>query len=1178
MANQLGFYYRPKLTTGKFYDITENVLHTTLNWSQSTANELLEFTFDVNVEPLDDSSDPFTLVPGDEIIVTTDQNRDSIFRKLAGIIIDPNQQSIGSWNNDNSRGDNRYSVTVRQKDFSKEEVVLDYKTPVTLNNLLTVILANTDDNLGGIDYFGNPIAKFVLNCPNVDIASADFKGKEIDAIKNILGPLGYSFRMNYFPVKDDTLNILRYVSQVEIFQKSSPPVTSTFALGVTNQDINYGMVVNPSYDPYDVTNKPYLLLGESNFNVQYDFDSIINKITLIGLVQDGNTLKRWERTLGEQRQSDFSLGYKYKDIIFVSRLLNSVVSTDAVPTFSPNITFSIDEFVAEKIENYDQLKADFLVIRIVHEGEQYFYKFTVTAGIVTLGELAYSGTPLSEAVSYGDEIELVKSVTIYEDNREFLEGYGDYGVIKNCSLENSEATLKFLPDDMPRAFDTVVVYGYKLENYLETHNFYQSQKAYGVRPHTEQIDFPLVLDQLQNILTVLADNSEPFINITFTSLRPEDIQAGWEFPVNVAGKVNGIYIVTSVDSKYISPSGEQGQDLVQNQITMGLKRESLQDTIARYRRSYDLAKTSLQRGNEKDIFREELFFDFSFSGSVRLPAPTGLTASDIGESSVTLSWDEVSGTRVYHIYLSDDGGTTWLPGYGSGGLFDVFVVDLPDPNNPAIDLTGLPLTTEITAFVTAEDLYGESALSDSEVFETGGETIPAIPTNLTTTSITSTSFTANWDSVVDATSYDLSINNGAATEVFTNSFDVTSVSPGTTHTWKVRSKNGAGDSMYTSNQSVLTIPATPIGLTVSDKTNTNCTISWNSSTGASSYKLYIKLSGTPISGYNGKVITGVTENVTGLSENTTYTIEVLATNASGDSALSGVVSFKTKIEKILLLSNEITRNYYYLVNSDGTGKTKLTPNTTYAEGSNDGWARISPDGRYVVYSRHTALSTYALFIYDIQANTERQVSPVTSIQYGYPAWNPADPNHIYCIVSFNTTSPSIVKINLTTLITSTLRSFTSTGLYELDFNSDGNLCIFRYENGSNYSIGSLPTSNWSAVVGIIHNGGSLAERCICPRYNHNYTKILFSKGAGGAFQIHDMDINGASVTRRVTSGVNNYNPLQQKSSPNAILYNHHNSGSDMETWKMTSSYTGNAVFFDTAGVQDGCTDWALVQY
>ncbi len=1179
MANQLGFYYRPKLSTGKFYNITEKVLHNTLTWSDSTANELLEFTFDLNLEPLDDSNNPFTMIPGDEIVITEDENRNSVFRNLTGIIINPGQESIGSWDKVNSRGDNRYSITVRQKDFSKSNVTIEYKEPVTLNNLLIKILENTDGNLAGIDANGNNIAKFVLSCPNVDIASADFKGREIDALNSILTPLGYNYRLNYLVVKDSTLLIKRVVAQLNIFQKASPPITSTFALGISNQDINYGMIANPSFDPYDLDNKPYFLLGERDFKVDYDFDSIVNQLTIIGLVQDGVTLKKWERKLTGNRTSDFNLGYKYKDIIFVARFIESTVSVDTVPAFSPNITFSINQFDAEKIENYDQVKADFLVCRIVHDSVQYFYKFTISSGLITLGALAYGSTALPEALSYGDVFELVKSVTIYEDNREFLEGYGQYGVIKNVALDNSEATLKFLEDDIPRAFDTVISYGYKLEPYLETHNFYNSQKAYGIRPSTEEIDFPLTLAQLQNILTVASENSEPAIQISFTTLRPEEIVAGWEFPVNVTGRANGIFTVTGINCKYICASGEQGKHLVESQVNMGIKRDSLQDTLSGYRKSYETVKTIMSRGNEKDIFSEDLFLDFGFSGSVRLPAPTGLTLDASGATTATLSWDAVSGTRVYHIYLSDDGGATWLPGYGSGGLYDVFVVDLPDPNNPLANLTGLTEGVELTAYITAEDLYGESALSGSLVFTPSGIVAPDAPVSLSASSITGTTATLTWATSVGATSYKvyassdnfstfLSGYNGKA--VATNSDSITILSNGTNYKFKVKATNTAGDSPFSSDYSFITIPATPTGLAVSTYANTTATVTWNTSTGATSYKLYIKLAGSPIAGYNGKVIASTSENVTGLLENTTYTIEIIATNASGDSALSGSISFKTKIHKLLAVSNEVTRNYYYTYNTNASNKTRVSSQTTYAEGSNDAWARISPNGRYVAYSRPDATSTYALYVYDLQLNTDTRLSAAGSNTYGYPAWNPSDPTNVYCWKNFGTGSSQLVKLSLTPT-TETVLVSPATPCYELDFSNNGLYALARI---GTTGIRRYDTTNWATAPATI----IAFSNVVTARYNTDNSKILYSRTVSGYYQVHDCNPDGSSQTQRTTGSVDKYNPCQQKVSPFDITYNFHNSYADFEIWKMTSSYASNAVFIDSSGNNDSCSDWGLVQF
>lgn len=535
-----------------------------------------------------------------------------------------------------------------------------------------------------------------------------------------------------------------------------------------------------------------------------------------------------------------------------------------------------------------------------------------------------------------------------------------------------------------------------------------------------------------------------------------------------------------------------------------------------------------------------------------IPTTTTTTATNITSTGFRANFNVVADRDSYEVDLLNSSNV---------------VLNTVTTTNNYYDFTDLSSLT-IYKYRVRVVISGYESENSNVTSLTTASSLPDVPTNLVTSSITSTGFTATWGNVDTATSYDISIDDGTAINVMTNTYNSSGLSSGITHTWKVRAKNGAGNSNYTSNQNILLKPATPTGLAVSTYSTTTATIIWNASTGATSYKLYIKLSGTPITGYNGKVITGTSESVTGLSGNTTYTIEVIATNSSGDSALSGSISFKTTIEKILGISNSTGTNYYYLYNSDGTNKTKLTSNNTYAEGSNDFWGRISTNGRYIAYSRQSASSAYALFIYDLQTNTEIQVSAVGSNTYGYPAWKPDDNSNIYCWKNFGSGSNVLVRINISTFV-ETVMYTPATSCYELDFQNDSSHFIFRF--GS--TLGKVRTSDWAQIGFSISVNGA-----ICARFNADNSKILYSKLSGGVYQTHICNLDGSTQTQVVFNGTNCYNVLQQKITPNYILYSYHQGNSDMQIWRMSSTYTENAVFINSASNNDGLTDSGVLKF
>ncbi|MFG3203355.1 chitinase [Streptomyces sp. NPDC048192] len=83
-----------------------------------------------------------------------------------------------------------------------------------------------------------------------------------------------------------------------------------------------------------------------------------------------------------------------------------------------------------------------------------------------------------------------------------------------------------------------------------------------------------------------------------------------------------------------------------------------------------------------------------------------------------------------------------------------------------------------------------------------------------------------------------------------------------------------------------TVPAAPAGLSVSGTTSSSVSLSWTGVSGATGYNVYRD-------GAKVTAVTGTSATVTGLSASTSYSFQVTATNAAGESAKSAAVTATT---------------------------------------------------------------------------------------------------------------------------------------------------------------------------------------------------------------------------------------------------------------------------------------------
>ena len=255
-----------------------------------------------------------------------------------------------------------------------------------------------------------------------------------------------------------------------------------------------------------------------------------------------------------------------------------------------------------------------------------------------------------------------------------------------------------------------------------------------------------------------------------------------------------------------------------------------------------------------------------------LPAPQNLHSTGKTTSSITLSWDSVSGASYYRFYQN--------------GSF------LCTVSGTSYTASGLTANTVYGFKVCAVDSFDTLGAYSSNIYIRTEAPFTDPPLNLRATATTSTSITLAWSGVSGASYYRFYQNGVFKTKVSGTSYTTTGLTQNTIYLFKVAAVNSNGTlSPYSGNVAIRTKqgpPAAPANLRAASKTTSAITMAWNAVPGASYYRFYKNGS------YVGKV-TASSYTCTGLTANTIYGFKVAAVDSGGMmSAYSGNVYIRTE--------------------------------------------------------------------------------------------------------------------------------------------------------------------------------------------------------------------------------------------------------------------------------------------
>lgn len=349
------------------------------------------------------------------------------------------------------------------------------------------------------------------------------------------------------------------------------------------------------------------------------------------------------------------------------------------------------------------------------------------------------------------------------------------------------------------------------------------------------------------------------------------------------------------------------------------------------------------------------------------PAPSLSAATAISGTGFTANWNAAAGATEYRLDVSTHNGfTSFVPGYN-------------DKIVPAS-----PTSHAVTGLVAGTTYYYRVRAHNSPSGTSGTTgvieviTLPDPPVSAAATQIGQVVFTANWGAVTGASHYFLDVSTDALFSALSTGYSdlqvtglsqsVTGLTESTTYYYRVRAANASGSSANSSTITVLTGPPAPVATAATTVGQTSFTATWGAVAGATGYKVDVATDATfPsfVAGFQDAAASTTSLNITGLAAGTTYYYRVRATNGTGASNYSNVIS-------------QITIPATPAIPSTGAvsliGQTSFTINWTAATGAVDYFVDVKDVGGNALtgYSNVSTTATSLAVANGITAGTAYQ--------------------------------------------------------------------------------------------------------------------------------------------------------------------------------------------------------------
>jgi hypothetical protein len=467
---------------------------------------------------------------------------------------------------------------------------------------------------------------------------------------------------------------------------------------------------------------------------------------------------------------------------------------------------------------------------------------------------------------------------------------------------------------------------------------------------------------------------------------------------------------------------------------------------------------------------------------------TATAASSITTSTFTANWTAMPGATSYLLRVSDD-------------LTQQFVILDQVIESTSYIVTGLNPNRGYRYAIKVK--YGEVVSAISNWISLNTKPIPPVATEAS--NITTSSFNANWNAAAGATSYKLwiisNVNTGYNPAGYfpksignVTTYNVTGLTPGHSYSYYVQVVTSSGESTASNAIDVTTKPTTPAAMNASNITSSSFVANWQTVISATGYKLSVWRTSDYqwVSGYNGKIVSGTSEVVSGLSPSTEYQYSLKSLAGETESDNSNYITLTT------LAAQPST--YTLSLSSSPAGAGTLSGGGTFNEGTTvtahaapnagysfvnwtEGGVQVSASASYtfnITSNRNLVANfTQQVINYTLTSTVAPAGGGTTSIpsqtfSAGTSVTITATPNAGYSFVNWTEGSTQVSTSasytfnitsnrNLVANFTQQVQNYTLTTLAAPTEGGTTNISSETYASGTSVTVTATPTAGYSFV-------------------------------------------------------------------------------------------------------------------